>query len=241
MKTAENTGQFVAYYRVSTERQGASGLGLEAQRKAVVDYLNGGKWRLVGEFIEVESGRKSNRPELTRAMAVAKAEGATLVIARLDRLARNVHFVSGLMESGADFKAVDNPHATRLTIHIMAAVAEEVARLISVQTKAAIAAARARGVKWGTHGAKLALDNAKKADKNAAKLAPVVAEIRAAGVTSVRGVCMALNDRKIPSPRGARWHVPAVFRLLKRIDGPRRARRSRRRPAGARRGVPSPA
>jgi len=241
MKTAENTGKhrkFVAYYRVSTERQGASGLGLEAQRKAVVDYLNGGKWSLVGEFVEVESGRKSNRPELARAMAAAKAAGATLIIARLDRLARNVHFVSGLMESGVDFIAVDNPHATRLILHVMSAFAEEEARQISARTKVAIAMARARGVKWGTGWG---LRARRVADEKAGELAPVVAEIRAAGVASVRGVCEELNRRGVPSPRGARWHVPAVFRLLKRIDGPRRVRRSRRR-AGtrSRRVAPSP-
>lgn len=228
MKTAENggkLGKFVAYYRVSTERQGASGLGLDAQRKAVVEYLNGGKWSLVAEFVEVESGRKVDRPELRRALATAKAEGATLIIARLDRLARNVHFVSGLMESGVDFIAVDNPHATRLILHVMAAFAEEEARVIRARTKAAIAAARARGVKWGTFGAELARRNSEAASRKAVEIAPVVAEIRAAGIESVRGVCDELNRRGIPSPRGARWHVPAVFRLLKRLGG--RGRRPR--------------
>jgi DNA invertase Pin-like site-specific DNA recombinase len=237
MKTTGNAGKFVSYLRVSTQRQGASGLGLEAQRKAVMDYLNGGRWVLLGEFVEIESGRKADRPELRRAMELCKAEGATLVIARLDRLARNVHFISGLMESGVEFVAVDNPHATRLILHVMAAFAEEEARQIRARTKAAIAAARARGVEWGKFGKVLARQNAEAAKARAVELAPAVAEIRAAGIVTVRGIAEELNRRGIPSPRGARWHVPAVFRLLKRIGGRRRVRRSRRavaRKAGAR-------
>jgi DNA invertase Pin-like site-specific DNA recombinase len=144
-----NSGSFVAYYRVSTERQGRSGLGLEAQKKAVRDHLNGGNWRIVEELVEVESGKRSDRPKLVEALKACRVHGATLIIAKLDRLARNVHFVSGLMESGVEFTAVDFPQANRLTVHILAAVAEHEGKMISERTKAALAAAKARGVKLG--------------------------------------------------------------------------------------------
>jgi DNA invertase Pin-like site-specific DNA recombinase len=134
-----NTGNFVAYYRVSTERQGRSGLGLEAQQKAVRDHLNGGNWGIVAEFTEVESGKRSDRPQLAAALAACRLRGAKLIIAKLDRLARNVHFVSGLMESGVDFVAADFPQANRLTVHILAAVAEHEAKMISERTKVALA------------------------------------------------------------------------------------------------------
>ncbi|GAA5140890.1 hypothetical protein GCM10023213_24190 [Prosthecobacter algae] len=123
-------GKFVAYYRVSTAKQGESGLGLEAQKAAVEAYLNGGKWNLVGKFVEVESGKRKNRPQLNAALALCKKQKATLVIAKLDRLARNLHFISGLMEYRTEFLAVDNPPANRLTVQILAAVAEEEARAI---------------------------------------------------------------------------------------------------------------
>lgn len=110
-ENTDKTGRFMAYYRVSTEQQGKSGLGLEAQRKAVLDYLNGGDWELIGEFTEVESGKRSDRPELDAALKLCKRRKATLVIAKLDRLARNVHFISGLMEKGAPFVAVEFPNA----------------------------------------------------------------------------------------------------------------------------------
>jgi DNA invertase Pin-like site-specific DNA recombinase len=113
--------KFVAYYRVSTQRQGRSGLGLDAQRKAVADHLNGGHWRIVAEFTEIESGKRSDRPKLAEALKACRVLGATLIIAKLDRLARNVHFISGLMESGVEFTAVDFPQANRLTVHILAA------------------------------------------------------------------------------------------------------------------------
>jgi DNA invertase Pin-like site-specific DNA recombinase len=142
--------RFVAYYRVSTDRQGRSGLGLDAQQKAVTDYLNGGAWELVGEFVEVESGKKSDRRQLARAVDACRKHKARLVIAKLDRLSRNLAFVATLMESGVEFVAVDNPHANKLTIHILAAVAEHEREAISERTKAALAAAKARGKRLGT-------------------------------------------------------------------------------------------
>ena len=158
-EASENKGKFVAYYRVSTESQGRSGLGLEAQQKAVLDFLNGGQWELVAEFTEIETGRKAhtaNRPELELALKLCKRERATLVIAKLDRLARNVHFISGLIERGVEFVAADNPHANRFTVHLLAAFAEHERDEISKRTKAGLERAKARGVKLGRHGAILA-------------------------------------------------------------------------------------
>src|SRR5271155_3138 len=141
--------RFVSYYRVSTAQQGASGLGLEAQREAVSRHVIGAQGVIVAEFQEVESGKKTDRPQIAAALAACRLRHACLVIAKLDRLARNVHFISSLMESGVDFVACDNPHATRLTIHILAAVAEHEREMISARTKAALAAAKARGVALG--------------------------------------------------------------------------------------------
>src|SRR3954454_25023137 len=131
-------GRFVAYYRVSTDRQGRSGLGLEAQREAVQSYLDGGSWSLAAEVTEVESGKRNDRPELDRALRLCRLYGATLVVAKLDRLARNVVFISKLMESGVEFVAVDFPRVNSLTIHILAAVAEHEAAMISQRTRAAL-------------------------------------------------------------------------------------------------------
>lgn len=147
-------GKFVAYYRVSTARQGASGLGLDAQREAVARYLNGGEWELVGEFTETETGKGADalakRPQLRAALELCKRRGATLIIAKLDRLARNVHFVSGLLETGCDFVAADMPQANKVMIQMHAVMAEWERDQISKRTKDALAAAKARGVKLGT-------------------------------------------------------------------------------------------
>lgn len=209
-------GKFIAYYRVSTSRQGESGLGLEAQKHAVVTYLNGGKWQLLEEFTEVESGKKSKRPQLAAAMASAKKAKATLIIAKLDRLARNLHFISGLMESGVEFLAVDNPTANRLTVQILAAVAEDEARRISDRTKAALAAAKARGTKLGTNGQKLAAANIAAADSFAADLKPLVSQYIAAGL-SRRIIADCLNRQNIPTARGGKWHVTTVQNLATRL------------------------
>src|SRR5215208_6499111 len=142
-------GRFISYLRVSTDRQGRFGLGLEAQRAAVENYLNGGSWTLVAEFVEVESGKRDDRPKLQEALRMCRLHGAKLVIAKMDRLARNVAFISNLMESGADFVAVDFPQANRLTVHILAAVAEHEAEAISTRTREALAAAKARGRRLG--------------------------------------------------------------------------------------------
>ncbi len=211
-------GKFIAYYRVSTAQQGKSGLGLEAQREAVKGHLNGGAWELLGEFTEIESGRRKNRPQLQAALALCKKHKATLIIAKLDRLARNLHFISGLMEAGIDFVAVDMPTANRLTVQILAAVAEEEARAISARTKAALASAKARGTKLGTHGAILGAVNHRKALETVESVRPVLAEIEEEGIKTVRGIAEALNKRNVPTPSGGRWHPTSVHRLLARMN-----------------------
>src|SRR6202046_2586030 len=143
------TQRFVSYLRVSTTRQGISGLGLEAQREAGAQYLDGGRGELTKEVVEVESGKRNDRPAIAEALRLCRLHRATLIIAKLDRLSRNVHFISSLMESGVEFVAVDFPQANRLTVHILAAVAEQEAFMISARTKAALAAAKARGVVLG--------------------------------------------------------------------------------------------
>src|SRR3954466_9202499 len=139
-------GKFIAYYRVSTDKQGKSGLGLEAQRQAVETYLNGGSWTLVAEFVEVESGKHSERLQLAAALGACKKHRAKLVIAKLDRLSRNLAFIATLM---VEFIAVDNPHANKLTIHILAAVAQHEREMIAQRTKDALQAAKARGKRLG--------------------------------------------------------------------------------------------
>jgi DNA invertase Pin-like site-specific DNA recombinase len=217
-------GRFVAYYRVSTDRQGKSGLGLEAQREAVRCYLNGGSWSLAAEVTEVESGRRNDRPELDRALGLCRLYGATLIVAKLDRLARNVAFVSKLMESDLDFVAVDLPQATRFTIHILAAVAEHEREIISQRTKAALDAAKARGVKLGNPvnlrnqlggRAKGNAAMAAKAAKRAADLLPLILPMKAGGA-SLRQISHGLNRCGVPAPRGGDWSAVAVKRILDR-------------------------
>jgi DNA invertase Pin-like site-specific DNA recombinase len=220
-----HTGEFVAYYRVSTQRQGRSGLGLEAQQTAVRDYLNGGDWRLVAEVTEVESGKRTDRPKLAEALKLCRIHDATLIIAKLDRLARNVAFISNLMESGVEFHAVDFPQANRLTVHILAAVAEHEAKIISERTRAALAAAKRRGVKLGGYRGtviskamrKASADAiAKRADARAVDLGPTIAEVQAAGAKSLRDIATGLNERGITAARGGQWTAVQVSRVLSR-------------------------
>lgn len=210
-----HNGKYVAYYRVSTARQGQSGLGLEAQQDAVRRYLNGGTWTLIGEFTEVESGRRAARPRLEEAIALAKREKATLVVAKLDRLYRNLHFISKLMHEKIDFIACDNPHATRLTIHILAAVAEHEAELISERTKAALDAVRARGVRLGSPTPELGAEAggkvaASEADRFAGNIQPLLADLRRRGVSTYRELADALNARGVPTARGGAWFASTV-------------------------------
>jgi DNA invertase Pin-like site-specific DNA recombinase len=214
---AEHRGKFIAYYRVSTAKQGRSGLGLEAQQAAVQDYLNGGTWELVGEFTEVESGRKVARPELARALVACKKLKASLVIARLDRLARNVHFISGLMESKVKFVACDMPEASPFMLHIYAAVAQEEARAISARTKAALAAAKVRGVRLGRTGAERAARYKAEARARAIELAPLIRELQQRGL-SMNAIAAELTKRGVPTLRGGTWHAQHVIRIVERIN-----------------------
>lgn len=215
----------VSYYRVSTNKQGVSGLGLEAQRAAVRQYLGGTD--PVAEFTEVETGKGSNalskRPKLQAALATCRAQGATLVIAKLDRLARNVAFVATLIESKTSFVAVDRPNAKAFELHIYAALAEEEARQISARTKAAMAAAKARGVKLGNPRIALLAQERKRmqqgqANRRAADLSHIVEDLRWNGVTTLRDMVAELNARQVPTPRGGRWHLPTLHRALKRME-----------------------
>lgn len=210
-------GRFIAYYRVSTAQQGKSGLGLEAQKAAVQAYLNGGKWEVLGEFTEVESGKKKNRPQLQAALAMCKKQKATLVIAKLDRLARNLHFISGLMEAKIDFVAADMPSANRMTVQIMAVFAEEEARAISARTKAALASAKARGVQLGRNGATLGAKNHARASEGAASLRPIIEKLTSKGIQTPRAIAEALNKQGVKTPQGKQWHRTSVIRLLSRI------------------------
>jgi len=217
-------GKFISYIRVSTARQGASGLGLEAQQEAVRNYLNGGKWELLKEYREVESGRKSDRTELTKAMQHCKLTGAVLVVAKLDRLTRDTVFLSKLRESGVEFVCCDNPHANKLTIHILAGVAEYEAEQISARTKAALAAARARGVQLGgDRGFRQTAESAaharaaatEQADAFAADVAPTIRRHQDNGM-SLRQIAAALAAEGIKTARGGAWTAASVKNVLAR-------------------------
>lgn len=209
----------IAYYRVSTHKQGRSGLGLEAQRKAVAAFTCSRGWGIVREYTEIESGKRNDRPRLIEAIAEAKKVKGKLVIAKLDRLARSVHFISGLMETRVDFVAVDMPNADKFMLHIFAAMAEEEAKRISQRTKAALAAAKARGTRLGQNGKVLAEKNKKAALVFALTLVPVIGELRADGYVTVRQITSELNRRGIPSREGRHWHLRSTSLLLGRIGG----------------------
>lgn len=242
-----NTGKFVAYFRVSTGRQGKSGLGIEAQREAVKTYLNGGDWTIVDEHTEVESGKRSDRPALDKALAAARLHRASLVVSKVDRLTRSVAFLSRLLEAGVDVRFADLPQiegATgRFLLQQMVAVAELEAGMISSRTKAALAAAKRRGTKLGgrrrkivgtdergkpiygevAHGSAKALAAATRARETrsaqrAADLAPTIAALQAAGKTSLKAIADGLNAQNIPTARGnGQWTAVQVQRVLARI------------------------
>src|SRR5215813_14531930 len=196
-------GDFIAYFRVSTGKQGKSGLGIEAQRQAVATYLNGGNWRIAAEFVEIESGKRSDRPALEKALAAARVRQLPLVVAKVDRLTRSVAFLSRLLEAGVDVRFADLPAIEGATgkflLQQMAAVAELEAGMISARTKAALAAAKRRGKKLG--------------GDRGARLTP---KARAAGCESLRAIAGGLEDRGIPAARGGKWSAVQVARLLGR-------------------------
>ena len=224
-------GKFVAYYRVSTGRQGRSGLGLEAQRAAVANYLNGGDWRIVAEFTEVESGKRSDRLELDRALAAARLHRCPLVVSKVDRLTRSVGFLSRLLEAGVDVRFADLPQiegATgRFLLQQMAAVAELEAGMISARTKAALAQAKRRGVALGGNRGNRPTDKVrakakaalgKRADEQASDIAPAIERLRKAGATSLRDIARGLNSESIPTPRGGdEWSAVQVSRVMVRL------------------------
>ena len=208
--------EYIAYYRVSTSRQGASGLGLEAQREAVRRFL-AGRGPLLAEFTEIESGRQhKNRPQLMAALDEARKRRAVLLIAKLDRLARNVAFIANLMESSADFVAVDMPEANKLTLHMLAAVAEHEREAISTRTKDALAAAKARGTKLGNPRPLEALERANAA-KNYQQPAPevqrLIRQFQAQG-KGLREIARELNRLAIRTPRGCEWYAKTVKAAL---------------------------
>lgn len=220
-------GTWISYLRVSTDRQGKSGLGIEAQRNGVSEYLNGGNWSLVKEFVEVESGKRSNRPKLEEAIKACRVYGAKLVIAKLDRLSRDAHFLLGLEKAGVDFVAADMPNANRLTVGIMAMVAEEERRMISKRTKDALAAAKRRGTKLGGDRGVVPSKKARemaaealqrRANARASDLAPIIRELQAAGKVSLRAIAEGLNEAGILTPRKGKWSAVQVQRLLSRIQ-----------------------
>lgn len=223
--------RLIAYERVSTARQGASGLGLAAQRKAIEDFVAARRAVLAGRFTEVESGRRADRPELAKALDLARLTGATLLIARLDRLSRNAAFLLALRDSGVRFLACDMPHANDLTVGVMALVPEAEREAISRRTREALAAAKARGVRLGNpngaaalrrageDGSALRATVAANAEAHAASLEGTVAEIRASGATSLRAIAAELGRRGILTRRGGRWHVSTVRNLLRRLEG----------------------
>ncbi|WP_454654719.1 recombinase family protein [Bosea beijingensis] len=227
-------GFFVSYLRVSTSKQGISGLGLEAQRETVRTFLNGGSWDLMGEFVEVESGtaKGDNRPELDKALARCRIMGATLVVANVSRLTRNPDFMARLVAAGVEVRFCDLPKiegpAGRFMLRQMLAVAELEAGLISERTKKALAAAKARGVKLGGNrgnlpavaeegrAVSLAVRRGK-VKRRATDLAPIVAEVRASGASSLREIAAALNARRIPAARSGGWSAVQVKRLLEQV------------------------
>jgi len=234
--TPESPEKLIAYYRVSTAKQGRSGLGLEGQKEAVQRYAAECRGEIIHEYTEVESGRRADRIELTKAAAHARRSGCKLVIAKLDRLSRNVAFISTLMENGFEFVCCDNPHVNRLTLHVLAAVAEEEARAISARTKAALAAAKKRGVKLGSKRPgfwtptqkerwlaglpearkRSAASRRTKAVERLADLLPTIQQQREQGIT-LQAIADGLNKEGQKTPRGCNWSTATVQRALRLV------------------------
>jgi DNA invertase Pin-like site-specific DNA recombinase len=219
----------VCYLRVSTGKQGRSGLGLDAQRQAVEHYAASVKGKIAATFTEVETGKLNSRPELAKALHLAKVTGATLVIAKLDRLSRNAAFLLTLQDAGVKFVAADMPQANNLTIGIMALVAQQEAEAISKRTKEALQAAKKRGTILGNPNGAAALKRARKgnkaaleaikarADKHARNLLPVLDALKSEGIATLTAIADALNARGMLTARGGNWHPTSVKNLLSRL------------------------
>lgn len=217
--------QYIAYCRVSTAKQGQSGLGLEAQRSAIKSFVHAEKGEVIAEYVEVESGRSKTRKALLQALAHTRATKSKLIIAKLDRLARNLSFTAALMESGVEFVCCDLPYANKFTIHVMSALAEQEAELISVRTKAALAEAKKRGVKLGNPKLAQVRGNPKAASKawqekvagrSLAYLGTVL-EAKSKGIKTLQGIADHLNQKGVLTPDGHRWHPTSIKRLLSRL------------------------
>lgn len=206
--------KFIAYYRVSTVRQGSSGLGLDAQRSAVLAFTNASN--IIAEYTEVESGKRNDRPALAKALAHAKAERATLLIAKIDRLARNVHFVSGLLEAGVEIKCADMPEANRLLLQMMAVIAEHEARMISDRTKAALAQAKARGVKLGGSTDATLKAAYQRGQASADRAFQDIQSIPGWNTLSFNALAKRLNDNGFKTTRGSTYSAMQVKRVLDR-------------------------
>ncbi len=223
-------GRFVSYLRVSTAKQGINGLGIEAQRQAISNYLNGGKWILIKEYVEQESGRRAdNRPMLKAALETCQRTRATLLIARLDRLSRNVAFIANLLDSGVQFVAVDNPHANTMTLQILSVMAQYEREVLSKRTKAALAAARSRGVSLGSpaglsreamqkgRGVSVMVRKAK-ADEYAKRMHPIIMKCRSEGM-SLHAIARRLTADKELTPRGKElWDAGTVRQVIIRVE-----------------------
>jgi DNA invertase Pin-like site-specific DNA recombinase len=216
----------VAYIRVSTTSQGRSGLGIESQREALTRFAKEVGFDIVAEFVEIETGKGSDaldrRPQLAAALAKARALRSSVVVAKLDRLSRDVHFISGLMAHRVPFVVTElGPDVDPFVLHLYAALAEKERALISGRTKSALAAAKAKGVKLGNPNIEAARGEAMEAikaeaDRAAGNVLPIIAEIKKSGASTLRAIAEALNARGIPTPRGGRWHATSVRNALAR-------------------------
>lgn len=210
--------KYCVYYRVSTQRQGQSGLGLAAQREAIENYIRIHGGIINTEFTEVESGKNNKRPELADAIRYCKKNKTILLIAKLDRLSRNVHFISGLTESNVKFIAADNPHANELMVHLLAAFAEHERKMISERTTQALRAAKARGVKLGSYGKTLAKNNKDQANRYANELAPIIGDIKKSGLKTYKAITEELNRRNVKTERGFPFYEGSTYRLIQRLE-----------------------
>jgi DNA invertase Pin-like site-specific DNA recombinase len=218
--------QIVGYVRVSTGQQGRSGLGIEAQQEALARFASGEGFEIVAEFVEVETGKGSDaldrRPQLAAALSKARASRCPVAVAKLDRLSRDVHFISGLMAHRVSFLVADlGPEVDPFVLHLYAALAEKERALIAGRTKSALAAAKAKGVKLGNPNIEAAQEAAvaavkAEADRAASNVLPIIAEIRKSGATTLRAIADALNARGVPTPRGGKWHAMSVRNVLTR-------------------------
>jgi DNA invertase Pin-like site-specific DNA recombinase len=219
------TGKFVAYFRVSTQKQGLSGLGMDAQKAAVQGYLNGGSWEVIGECIEIESGKRADRPELLKALALCRIHGAKLIIGKLDRLSRNVRFLANLMAAGVQFVACDMPEADITQLQLMMVFAEHETRVVSARTKAALQAAKANGKVLGCRNTRIASEAHKgaavsamvrteQAKRRAEDIMTVIRDVQAQGAVSLRQIAAKLNRLGVRTSRGGEWSAVQVQRVL---------------------------